>query len=66
VLASFRRGEVSVTAATEALALGRSRFYELYADYLDAAAHQRQQTWTPGSSGGDHAPDWPAGVNRVC
>lgn len=42
--------------------MGRTRFYELYADYLQAAAHHRQQLWTPGASGGDHAPDWPASV----
>jgi transposase InsO family protein len=65
VLASFRRGEVSATAAAETLALGRSRFYELYADYLAAAAHQRQQTWTPGSSGGDHARDWSPGIEPL-
>jgi transposase InsO family protein len=45
--------------------LGRARFYELYADYLRAAAHRRQNSWLPGTSGGDHAPDWPAGVEPL-
>ncbi len=48
--------------AAETLGLGRSRFYEVYADYLSAAAHQRLSSWSCGTSGGDHAPDWPAGV----
>lgn len=47
--------------------MGRSRFYKLYADYLHAAIHQRQQTWTPRPSGGDHARDWPERAsNRFC
>lgn len=45
--------------------MGRTRFYELYADYLRAAAHHRQQHWRPGASGGDHTPDWPAGVETL-
>jgi hypothetical protein len=65
VFATFRRGEVSATAAAQMLGLGRSRFYELYADYLRAAAHDHQDSWSPGSSGGDHAPDWPAGVEPL-
>jgi transposase InsO family protein len=62
LLAAFRRGEVPATVAAAKLNLGRTRFYELYADYLRAAARQQAALWTPGTSGGDHAPDWPAGV----
>ncbi|MFO1498058.1 MAG: hypothetical protein U1G07_06630 [Verrucomicrobiota bacterium] len=51
--------------AAEALGLGRSRFYEVYADCLSAAAHQRLSSWCCGTSGGDHAPDWPAGVEPL-
>jgi transposase InsO family protein len=64
-MASFRRGEVSAIAAAETLALSRSRFYELYAAYLRAAAHHDQAAWSPGVSGGDHAPAWPKGVEPL-
>ena len=47
------------------LGLGRTRFYELYADYLRAAAHQHPDRWTPGPSGGDHAPHWPSEVEAL-
>ena len=52
-------------AAAERLGLGRTRFYELYAGYLRAAARRQEDRWTPGTSGGDHAPDWPAGVGPL-
>lgn len=42
--------------------MGRTRFYEVYGDYLQACARHQESTWTPGVSGGDHAPDWPAEV----
>ena len=63
VLAAFRRAELSASAAAEKLGLGRTRFYELYADYLRAAANGAH--WQPGASGGDHAADWPAGVEPL-
>jgi hypothetical protein len=65
VLASFRRAEVSATVAAQTLGLSRARFYEVYADYLRAAAPHRQTSWSPGTSGGDHAPDWPIGVEPL-
>lgn len=65
LLAAFRRDEVSATAAAEKLGLGRTRFYELYADYLHTTAHSPATLWTPRPSGGDHAPDWPAGVEPL-
>jgi hypothetical protein len=48
-------------AAAAELELSRSRFYELYSDYL-AAGPARDQAWVPRSSGGDHARDWPVEV----
>ena len=45
--------------------MGRSRFYDLYASYLGAVAHHRQNSWSPGASGGDHAPEWPAGIEPL-
>lgn len=62
LLAAFRRDEVSAVAAADKLGLGRTRFYELYGDYLRAAARHHEEHWTPGTSGGDHAPDWPHGT----
>jgi hypothetical protein len=61
LLAAFRRDEVSAAVAADKLGLGRTRFYELYGDYLRAAARQQGDLWTPGTSGGDPAPDWPSG-----
>jgi len=63
VLAAFRGAELSAAAAAEKLGLGRTRFYELYADYLRATASGEH--WQPGASGGDHAADWPAGVEPL-
>jgi len=65
VLAAFRRNELPAAAAAQKLNLGRTRFYELYADYLRAAAKNQQHLWAPGHSGGDHAPDWPQGVESL-
>ena len=62
LLAAFRRDEVSAVAAADKLGLGRTRFYELYGDYFRAAARHHEEHWTPGTSGGDHAPDWPHGT----
>lgn len=64
-MASFRQGKVSATLAAETLELSRSRFYELYSDYLRAAACHQQHLWSPGLSGGDHAPHWPVGVEPL-
>ena len=64
VLAEFRAGQLSASAAATELALSRSRFYELYSDYL-AAGVTRDQRWSPGVSGGDHATEWPAGVEAL-
>lgn len=65
VLAAFRRAEVSALAAADKLGLGRTRFYQLYADYLRATARQQEDHWTPATSGGDHAPDWPRGTEAL-
>jgi hypothetical protein len=47
------------------LGLARSRFYELYADYLRAASAGHADTWTPQCSGGDHHPEWSAEVTAL-
>ena len=61
VLAQFRAQQLDPHTAAAKLQLSRSRFYELYADYLRAGP-ERNSVWSPGTAGGDHAPDWPAHV----
>lgn len=65
VLVAFRRADVSAGTAADKLGLGRTRFYQLYADYLRACARQQEHDWTPATSGGDHAPDWPHGTEPL-
>ena len=62
VLARFRAEQLDADTAATKLKLSRSRFYELYADYLRACAHHQEALWLPGHSGGDHAPEWPPAV----
>lgn len=59
IFSEFRSGALNAADARQQLNLSKSRFYELYADYLRACAQSRQDHWRPGVSGGDHAPAWP-------
>jgi hypothetical protein len=61
-MARFRRELLSPIEAISELALSRSRFYALYADFLRACAERRQRSWQPGLSGGNHHEAWPANV----
>ena len=45
--------------------MSRSRFYELYSDYLRACAQGQAENWEPQPSGGDHRPVWPASVTDL-
>jgi GAF domain-containing protein len=65
LLHSYRTGHLCARAAARELGLARSRFYELYADYLCACANGHADTWTPGCSGGDHHPEWSAEVTAL-
>jgi hypothetical protein len=65
LLACHRAQHLSAKAAAAELGLSRSRFYELYSQYLHAAAHAQADTWTPRTSGGDHTPYWPAEVTAT-
>lgn len=60
LLASHRSGHLDARTAAAELGLARTRFYELYGDYLRACAQGRADSWSPGCSGGNHHPDWPA------
>lgn len=65
ILGAFRDRELSAQVAASRLRVGRTRFYELYGDYLRAAAGGQAEVWTPGRSGGDHAPVWPPQVEPL-
>jgi hypothetical protein len=62
VFAQFRSGAFKADHACDQLGLSKSRFYELYADYLRACARRQEGDWQPGVSGGDHAAAWPEKV----
>jgi hypothetical protein len=64
VLSEFRLGNIKVQAACSELDLSRSRFYELYSDYL-AAGIERDRKWLPGGSGGNHVKEWPVEVRAL-
>lgn len=48
---------MTVTAAAAELEISRNQFYRLWRGYLRAISEGRQNTWSPGLSGGDHQPD---------
>jgi hypothetical protein len=60
LLASHRKGQLSAQAAARELGLCRAGFYKLYSQYLRACAQGQAQIWSPGLSGGNHHPQWPA------
>jgi len=47
------------------MGLSRNRLYQLFSDYLAAYGPGTHQDWTPGVSGGDHAPTWPSTVTAL-
>ena len=65
MLAQLRAERVSIATVAEQLAISRRRCYQLYHDYLRACARRQQTHWTPGRSGGDHHPAWPAVVAEL-
>ena len=62
LLAQTRSGQLSSGAVAAELGISLNRFYNLRSDYLRACAHGQAETWAPGTSGGDHHPDWSANV----
>lgn len=65
MLAQLRAERVSITTVAEQLEISRRRCYQLYHDYLQACARRQQAQWTPGRSGGNHHPAWPAAVAEL-
>ena len=66
VMVRFRAGELSANDAAGELDLSRSQFYRLWSQYLEAVGRGQQAQWAPGTSGGDHRPEWPANVTELC
>ena len=65
VFCQFRSGAVNAAQARQELHLSKTRFYELYTEYLRACAERREQSWIPGLSGGDHAAPWPEKITEL-
>jgi len=65
VLDTFRKNTLSAVQAAAQLDLSLSRFYALATAYNTARARKPQPLWTPGASGGDHAPAWPQPVTDL-
>jgi GAF domain-containing protein len=65
LLASHRQERLCAQAAAHELGLSRAGFYKLYSQYLRACAQGHAETWSPGRSGGNHHPDWPAEVEAL-
>jgi len=61
----FRAQAISAAEAASQPALSTRRFYQLYADYLQAVAKRKADRWTPGLSGGDHRAAWPEEVRQL-
>ena len=62
VLEAFRQGTLTATEAAHQLSLSPSRLYALATAYRLARSKKQASLWTPGASGGDHAPAWPQPV----
>ena len=62
VLDAFRQHTLSAAQAAAQLGLSPSRLYALATAYNTARALPPRPLWTPGASGGDHAPAWPQPV----
>jgi hypothetical protein len=65
LLENYRLDLLSASDAAQELQLSRSRFYELYSEYLRACAQRKADGWQPGLSGGDHCPDRPAEITAL-
>lgn len=62
VLEQFRTHQLTGVQAASALGVSCRRLYQLHHDYLKAFGDGQHATWSPGVSGGDHAPAWPDAV----
>ena len=54
----FVAGDIDRHQAMESLQIGKSQLYELRTSYLAAKAAGKGDEWVPGSSGGNHMPQW--------
>lgn len=51
-------GKIDRFQAMDSLQVGKSQLYALKTSYLVAKAQGKNGEWTPGSSGGNHMPEW--------
>jgi len=58
----FVTGAITRQQAMESLQVGHSQLYALKTSYLAARASGNGDEWEPGSSGGNHMPEWPGEV----
>lgn len=63
-VAQLVAGTMDFEQAMASLEIGKSRLYELRAEYLSARARGLASEWTPGLSGGNRKGVWPAEVQR--
>lgn len=62
VLSEFRRQALTAPQACAELGIRRSRFYQLWADFLCAVARRQSHRWQPTASGGNHREPWPSAI----
>ena len=55
----FSEGCISLDQAIIELGIGKSRLYQLRTEFLAAKARGEVDSWMPGTSGGNHKPQWP-------
>ena len=60
VLELFCSGAVGRDWACECLGISQTNLYKLRTSFLHAKAAGSVETWSPGLSGGNQAPAWPA------
>lgn len=62
IFSQFRQRAFSARQAAAELGISRSRFYQLWADYLRAVAQRQAHRWSPTLSGGNHRKTWSPAV----
>lgn len=64
-MARLCRGDIDAERAALELGLSRSRIYVLRTQYLlHRGMGNPSESWNPGVSGGDHAPEWPEDIAK--
>jgi hypothetical protein len=61
----FRSGDLTAAQAAEELQITPRRFYQLYLSFLKAIGRRQGESWSLGTSGGDHRRPWPEGCRAL-